>query len=206
MSESHKSSRAKCERCLRPASHCLCAHISPVQNRCKVLVLQHPDEHKHPLNTARLAVLGLERAELWVGEHFPLLEQAIAEVEAALLLFPAQEACLQQPLVALEPEASALLIVPDGTWRNARKIIQSNPCLGALAHVSLPVGVPSQYRIRKARETAAVATIEAIVRSLCVLEPDHDFNPVLAPFTVLIEQQIQAMGADVYARNYGQGR
>lgn len=40
-------------------------------NQTHVLVLQHPEEHMHPLNTARLAVLGLQNAELLIGESFP---------------------------------------------------------------------------------------------------------------------------------------
>lgn len=205
MSESAKPTRPTCVRCTRPLSHCLCAHISVVPNRTRVLILQHPDEQKHPLNTARLAVLGLQHAELWIGEHFTQLEETLSTVDSACLLFPAQEGCAVQPLAAIAPEQSSLLIVPDGTWRNARQIIRSNPVLSGLPHLSLPLGEPSLYRVRKASEPAAVATVEAIVRTLTVLEPEQDFLPLLAPFTVLVEQQIQAMGAEVYARNYQRG-
>uniref|UniRef100_UPI000F01DF4F DTW domain-containing protein n=1 Tax=Pseudomonas viridiflava TaxID=33069 RepID=UPI000F01DF4F len=52
-------SRVCCERCQRPASHCLCALIPRLDSRTRVLVLQHPSEVNHALNTARLAALGL---------------------------------------------------------------------------------------------------------------------------------------------------
>ncbi|MCR3765182.1 DTW domain-containing protein, partial [Pseudomonas aeruginosa] len=52
-------SRSRCERCARPASHCLCALIPSLPSRTRVLVLQHPSEVGHALNTAGLAVLGL---------------------------------------------------------------------------------------------------------------------------------------------------
>ena len=61
-------SRIRCERCARPASHCLCALIPSLPSRTRVLVLQHPSEVGHALNTAGLAVLGLRNAELRVGE------------------------------------------------------------------------------------------------------------------------------------------
>lgn len=199
------SSRPTCTRCFRPASHCLCRYISVVSNRINVLVLQHPDEAKHPLNTARLAVLGLLNAELLVGEHFPELKKKISAVNSAFLLFPAQEQSVAQPLVAIDQGLSSLLIVPDGTWRNVRKLIQVNPVLNTLPHLSLPVTKPSQYRVRKTRELAAVSTIEAIVRALTVLEPEHDFSPILTPFDALVEQQIQAMGPEIYERNYNKG-
>ena len=194
--------RPTCTYCTRPVSHCLCRHISKIANHTQVLVLQHPNESKHPLNTARLAVLGLKQSQLWVGEHFAQLDDRLATVETAFLLFPANEHSLIQPLAALDKESSSLLIVPDGTWRNVRKIIGLNPVLSTLPHLSLPLGQPSQYRVRKTSETAAVSTIEAITRALTFLEPGQDFAPLLTPFSLMIEQQIQAMGAQVYARNY----
>ena len=47
------SKRARCERCLRPQSHCLCALIPQLDSRTRVLVLQHPGEVSHALNTGR---------------------------------------------------------------------------------------------------------------------------------------------------------
>lgn len=202
MSISKKPSRPTCARCLRPESHCLCSYICAVPNRTKVLILQHPDESKHPLNTARLAALGLLKAELWVGESFPQLTEQLQMVDLAFLLFPAQAQSVIQPLAPIPTELTSLLIVPDGTWRNVRKIIKTNPLLSALPHLDLPAAEPSQYRVRKARETAAVSTIEAIVRALSNLEPEHEFSALLKPFNALVEQQIAAMGAKVYQRNY----
>lgn len=202
MPEQKSLSRPRCARCLRPMSHCLCAYITVVPNRTRILILQHPDEQKHPLNTGRLAVLGLQRAELLVGEHFPQLEQIISAAGSVFLLFPTKNPTLLQPLAVSPAREPTLLIVPDGTWRKARKIVHANPVLSTLPHLSLPMGEPSQYRVRKAREPAAVSTIEAIVRTLAILEPERDFQPVLKPFEVLVEQQIQAMGADLYQRYY----
>ena len=53
------AARARCGRCQRPRSHCLCALIPQLQSRTRVLILQHPEESRHALNTARLAALGV---------------------------------------------------------------------------------------------------------------------------------------------------
>lgn len=202
MSEPKNTPRLRCAQCRRPISHCLCARISRIPNRTRVLVLQHTDEAGHPLNTARLAVSGLANAQILVGEHFPQLDAIIASATRAVLLFPAKEG---HPVETAEPSTQAqpsLLIVPDGTWRKARRIVRANPALGSLPRFSLPAGEPSEYRIRKAREPAAVSTIEAIARSLSILEPAGGFERLLIPFRALIEQQMQAMGEEVYRRNY----
>lgn len=209
MPDLQKPPRPRCERCLRPLSHCLCVHIPAISSRTRVLVLQHPDEAKHPLNTARLAALGLRNAELLTGEHFAQLDATVASADRAALLFPADDESLSASFDADSQSGSLLLIVPDGTWRKARRIIRANPVLETLPRFSLPAGDPSAYRVRKASEPAAVSTIEAIVRTLSVLEPEKDFQPLLVPFNVLVEQQIEAMGEETYLRNHassGPGR
>ncbi len=203
MRNSNIKQRRHCERCTRPLTHCLCAHIPEIRNRTRVLILQHPDEARHPLNTARLAVLGLQNADLWVGESFPQLRDAIASVDRALLLFPTKDESLSFQPASHGAPGSSLLIVPDGTWRKARRIVSVNPILATLPALSLPPGEPSEYRIRKALQNAAVSTIEAVVRALVILEPERDFTPLLTPFKVMVDQQIAAMGEETYRRNHG---
>jgi DTW domain-containing protein len=194
-------SRARCERCARPQSHCLCPLIPRLSSRTRVLILQHPDEVGHALNTARLAALGLVNAELRVGETFADLR--LDPAYRACLLFPG-EAAQSLPL-APEPgdDRPLLLVVPDGTWRKARKLLHLNPQLAALPRVCLPSGLNSRYRLRKAPAEGALATIEAIVAALELQEAPQRFDPLLRPFEALIEGQIAAMGADTYRRNHG---
>lgn len=195
-------SRLCCTRCLRPGLYCVCPHVVRVKNRTRVLILQHVQEQRHPLNTGRLAALSLQNCELWVGEYFPRLAEEIVASPSASLLFPGPGACIPSAPARDVDRGSALLIVPDGTWRKARKIVHANPVLSSLPWWQLPAGEPSRYRVRKTNEAAAVSTIEAIVRTLSALEPDQDFQPLLKPFDALIEQQIAAMGNDVYQRNH----
>lgn len=198
--------RANCHSCCRPVPRCLCANVTPLQSRTQVLILQHPEESRHALNTARLAVLGLPNSRLWVGEDFPDLPGLIRQASMASLLFPGEAAAAPRPWCNAEAggaDRTPLLIVPDGTWRQARKILHRNPVLQTLPRLALSAGAPSRYRIRKAPHPAAVSTIEAITRALSALEPEQDFTPLLRPFEVLIEQQIQAMGPTIYTKHHG---
>lgn len=195
-------SRPQCSRCLRPTTHCLCALIPRLDSRTRVLLLQHPSEVNHALNTARLAALGLVNAQLVVGEVFEDL-QALLNPPGyqARLLFPDENA---QPLQAYTPsDEPLLLVVPDGTWRKARKLLHLNPLLAALPRVTLAEGAVSRYRLRKAPGPGALSTEEAIVQALQVLEAPTSFEPLLKPFEALIEGQIAAMGDEVFQRNHG---
>lgn len=193
--------RARCERCTRPLAHCLCHLIAHLPSRTRVLLIQHPDEVKHALNTARLVALGLQNAQLIVAETLENIEHYIQQPGyRACVLFPGEQA---QALRAYQDnQQPLLLIVPDGTWRKARKILHCNPLLAALPRVTLAPGLSSRYRLRKAPDAQALATVEAVTYALTVLEPELDFSPLLRPFDALIEGQIRAMGAAVYQRNH----
>ena len=193
--------RARCERCIRPLAHCLCSLIANLPSRTRVLLIQHPDEVKHALNTARLVALGLQNAQLIVGETLENIERYIQQPGyRACVLFPGEQA--QELSAYQDNQQPLLLIVPDGTWRKARKILHCNPLLAALPRVTLAPGLSSRYRLRKAPDAQALATVEAVTYALTALEPEFDFSPLLRPFDALIEGQITAMGAEVYQRNH----
>jgi DTW domain-containing protein YfiP len=193
--------RVCCERCHRPQDHCLCALIPHLNSRTRVLILQHPSEVNHALNTARFAALGLNNAQLVVGEVFEgLADWLSAPGYQARLLFPGEEAT---PLTADMPQSlPTLLVVPDGTWRKARKLLHMNPLLAALPRVTLQGAPASRYRLRKAPGPDALSTLEAITHALHTLEPDRSFESLLHPFDALIDGQIAAMGDDTFRRNH----
>lgn len=197
-------SRAQCPRCTRPSERCLCALIPSLPSRTRVLILQHPSEVKHALNTARLAALGLSNAELLVGEVFESLAALLQQPGYhACLLFPGEQAQPLMPFAEQRNELPLLLVVPDGTWRKARKLLHLNPLLAALPRVALPEGLQSRYRLRKAPVAGALSTIEAIVTALNAVEAPACFDALLKPFDVLIDGQIEAMGEHTYQRNHG---
>ncbi|MGE1152627.1 tRNA-uridine aminocarboxypropyltransferase [Pseudomonas kitaguniensis] len=195
-------SRPQCSRCLRPVTHCLCPLIPTLDSRTRVLLLQHPSEVNHALNTARLAALGLNNAQLVVGEVFDDLPTLLNPPGYQVrLLFPSDDALPLQPYVP--GDEPLLLVVPDGTWRKARKLLHLNPLLAALPRVTLAEGAASRYRLRKAPGPGALSTVEAIVQALQVLEAPVSFEPLLAPFDALIDGQIAAMGPAVFQKNHG---
>ena len=190
--------RPQCACCQRPQGHCLCPLIPSLASRTSVLILQHPSEAGHALNTARLAALGLVNAQLRIGEVFDDLP--VDDGVDSYLLFPGAQALSLTELGA-RPEPCRL-IVPDGTWRKARKLLHLNPKLAGLPRVALPEGLVSRYRLRKAPSPGALSTLEAIVVALNGLEGGARFDALLRPFEALIDGQIEAMGADVFQRNH----
>ncbi|XP_024977231.1 uncharacterized protein LOC112514842 [Cynara cardunculus var. scolymus] len=61
-----KNRRPTCPSCSRPTRFCLCTRLkTPIlNNSIAVTILQHSLEKKHPLNSAKIAMLGLKNVDL----------------------------------------------------------------------------------------------------------------------------------------------
>jgi DTW domain-containing protein YfiP len=171
-----------------------------VASRTKVVVLQHPREADVPIGTVRLLELGLDGLERHVGVAFgadhPARHAITGAAEPPILLFPGPGA---RDLVREPPSSPVTLVVIDGTWWQAQKLLKQNPFLAELPRYSLTPDTPSRYRIRREPAAHCVSTIEAIVQALSVLEGRADFAPLLGPFEALVEHQL-AFARDTAAR------
>ncbi|RYF57795.1 MAG: DTW domain-containing protein [Comamonadaceae bacterium] len=85
MEEKH---RARCAGCGLLSAQCVCAHIAPIDNVTPVRVLQHPNEARHALNTARWVVAGLRQAQLISKPCFTIEDWCVPGHEP-VLLYPA---------------------------------------------------------------------------------------------------------------------
>lgn len=169
---------------------CYCAHVTSLPSRTRVLLLQHPRERRNGIGTARMAHLALPSSTLRVGTSFAtdaVVAEALAAPSPAYLLFPGATATDVSTLAAREP---VTLVVVDGTWWQARKLLKLNPRLVALPRVSFVPRRPSEYQIRRQPASFCVSTIEALAEVLRVLEPaGAPFERLLDPFRAMVARQ-----------------
>lgn len=184
--------RDTCERCRRPAVGCYCAHVTPIDTRTRLVLLQHPRERDVAIGTAHMASLCLRNSELHVGVDWSQsqpLARALSDAERPpILLYPGEGSI---DIVAEPPPGPVTLVVVDGTWAQTKKVVRTNPVLARLPRYAFVPPTPSEYRIRKEPNLASVATIEALVHALSALEGDTSrFDTLLAPFRAMIDFQI----------------
>ncbi|WP_427977777.1 tRNA-uridine aminocarboxypropyltransferase [Agarivorans sp.] len=194
-------SRPRCSHCLRPQSHCLCAHIQPCHNQHPVLIMQHSSEQQHAKGTALLAYQALAKAELIIGESpddFQQLKQRVlSQPEAFALIYPSPlSQAIENQVTRLDRIVTAdkplQLIFLDGTWRKAKKLWHLNPWLQHLTQFHFETPPEGQYVIRKTSVDKGLSTIEAIAYSLQVLE-NLDSQPLLKALAALKQQQLAAI-------------
>jgi DTW domain-containing protein YfiP len=162
--------------------------VTTFATRTRVVVLQHPRERDVPVNTARIASLCLPDAEVHVGLQLPEAVLRADPLRPAALLYPGPGAV---DVERAPPPGGITLVVVDGTWSQARKLVKLNPALAALPRYAFRPRSPSEYRIRREPNEDYVSTLEALIHVLGVLEGDRErFLPMLRPFRAMVEGQI----------------
>jgi DTW domain-containing protein YfiP len=185
-----ESFRQECYDCFRAASVCICHRFErKVQNQTGVIVLQHHREVTHPIGTARIARLGLETVEVRIAHRHNGLAVAESVPARTALLYPSSKAKTLDDLGAQQmPEH---LIVLDGTWSQAMAMYKSNLWLSELPHVIVKPQEESNYRIRRQPKSGCLSTIEALVQTLKVIEPQTEGMDGLSKiFSDMIDDQM----------------
>jgi DTW domain-containing protein YfiP len=172
------------------AGSCFCDRITVLPTRTRILLLQHPRERRVAIGTARMAQLALPSSRLRVGLDFtddPEVQAVLARPESAYVLFPGPGAV---PVETLQREGGVTLVVLDGTWWQARKLLKLNPAIAALPRVAFVPRQPSAYVIRREPAAYCVSTIEALAHVLNAIEPEGGrFSRLLDPFLAMVERQ-----------------
>ena len=200
--------RKLCAQCCRPVSVCLCEHLLDLVAPCNILILQHPSEQKKPLASVPVLQHCLSPLQVLVGEDFsehPLVTQLLQKRSGCRVLFPANNCALTLWTVgqrAQPQEKIDTLIVPDGTWRKAKKIWYSNLWLQKLPAVKLTGTLPSQYRIRSSSVPGGVSTLEAIALACNYIEGSTRFEQLRVPFNAMIDMQVKKMGEEKFQSYY----
>ena len=198
--------RPSCNGCGRPLIACFCDRVTVLPTRTRILLLQHPREHHVPIGTARMAHRALPNSRLRVGLDFaadPVVLAALAESAETYVLFPGPAAL---PLEQMPRDRAITLIVFDGTWPQARKLLRLNPQIASLPRVAFNPLKPSAYAIRREPSAFCVSTIEALAEVLTALEPEGvRFAKLLDPFHAMVERQ-QWFQSEVHARRHHYSR
>jgi DTW domain-containing protein YfiP len=199
-----------CPRCHKPLRLCVCAMITPLPTRTRVLILQHPQEPDKDLGSARLAHLALPNSTLRIGLSWPNLKGALGTPEAditasdwvVLYLGSAQATPDGGPLQIVDkkgqphPDARVVrstlkgLVILDGTWSQAKALWWRNAWLLKLRRAILAPPRPSMYgRLRREPRRECLSTIESLGVALTALgEPPSVEEGLRGVFAALLER------------------
>lgn len=176
---------------------CICHVFTPLDLKTKVSVILHRRELGKPSNTGRLVAFTLKQQQIVIrgreGE-VEVSQELINPAFQTIAIFPHDTAVtLTRELIAEDPRP-VQLIVPDGSWRQARRMLFREPVMATARLVKLPPGPPSNYRLRHEHLAEGMATFEAISRALGIIEGPDVQNSLEEFFTLVIDRVLSTRG------------
>ena len=164
----------RCGNCRINYHFCVCSDLSATNVRSLVSLVVHVSELKLTSNTAQFVEKILpQNAEIFirgkVNEPFNA-ESILSRPGRALFLFPDENSVeLNQDFKEKFP-GPYHLIVPDGSWNQAKRVKKREDKFDAGPTVRLPSGLLGEYKLRKAPQPDWVSTYEAVAYALGALE------------------------------------
>ena len=157
----------------------------------------HTGQKHLTTNTARLAHRCLVNSDLRVtGQlNVPLVFDFLEEPERIpLLLYPTADSIELTPEYVQSLANPVSLIVPDGSWSHTQRFVRRNRELSKIAHVRIPQGPPTEYHLREQRNDSSVCTLEAIARSLGVIDGPEVQAQMELVLRVMVERTLWSRG------------
>lgn len=185
----------RCRRCRLHTDLCACDLLQPLPVSTRLLLVAHWAELRKPTNTGQLAVACLEGARICVRgrEDVPNDPVVWEPSTTPLVLFPTPDAVALDDWQTENTTAKVTLIVPDGTWRQAKRIPRRVPELRGIRAVKLAAR-ESGYRLRRARWQEHLATMEAIALALGVLEAPSVAARLMHAFRAVVDRALWSNG------------
>lgn len=187
----------RCPRCEIRKPLCFCSLVPQINSATRVIILMHTAEQMLTTNTARLTTKALVSSELRIygkqGES--LSTEGFQQAgRTSLLLYPSSHAQELTPDFARTLPSPVNLIVPDGSWSQTRKFVRREHSLAGIPQVKLPSGPPSEYRLRIQPRETGLCTLEAIARSLGILESCEFQQQLETLLRVMVERTLWSRG------------
>lgn len=176
---------------------CICDAMPRLEPRTRLALFLHHREVGKPTNTGQLAARCMPNSVVSViGEpDRPATLPAIEAHEQPLLLYPADDAVPISEYAT--SERPVVLLVPDGSWRQAHKMRRRIPGLAEVPCVTLPEGSRTSYRLRSENHEGGLATLEAIAHALRILERDGEAiaTALLDVFRIMVDRTLWLRGS-----------
>ncbi len=151
----------------------------------------HVSERERTSNTARVLEMALPHCEVLVigQKDAPFAGFSATKDTPTYLLFPEASA----PVLSREflstvrktEESPLHLVVPDGTWSQARRIVQRTESLMKIPRLQLGVLEKTQYVLRRNGREGGVCTAEAVAHALGVIEGEEIKRGILDHFYLM---------------------
>ena len=204
--------RTPCPRCARILGLCLCRRITPIEIKPRILILMHPKEYSKTTGTARIVHQSIRHSRILrgYGQDFdsdPRILTLLSDPNArVMLLYPGADSlnlgsCTDEELQERIPRdgKQLYLLIVDGTWSTAKRMIRTSSVLSKLPKISFQVHQTSRFQFKKQPKDFCLSTVEAVsllienlfLRGLSSVTPPGAHTRMLEAFEMLVATQLK---------------
>ncbi len=189
--------KERCPECDASLTLCMCAVLPRLDLSTRIALVIHHRELERSSNTGLLALRALVNSELRVrGESRKALDLSdlLSPQYRSLLFYPCAGAVeLDRDLVGYDPRPIQL-IVPDGTWRQARKIHSRHGELADVPRVKISTPNHATFQLRAQSRPEGMATLQAIASALGIIEGDLVAAQLMKLYRARLDRTLSARG------------
>ena len=152
---------------------CICSATPRLDLATRLILVMHYREITKTTSTAVLALNALSNSEYRLhGKINQALDlDGLNDPNRRLLvLYPDANAATLSAAFLKEEDRPVSLLIPDGTWRDVRRMRRRVLALPYAQTVKLPQGPPGEWTIRKTTNPNHLSTYEAIARAYGIIE------------------------------------
>jgi DTW domain-containing protein YfiP len=163
--------------------------IIPIELKTKVSLILNKKERFLTSNTAFLTENSLSNSKIFIRglEDTPLPDNHINPPgHQPLYLFPSDDAKVLTPELIESFDLPINLIVPDGTWRQAKKMHTREPLLRGIPRVKIEHSEKSIYPLRRQVFEYGLCTHEAIAFALGEIEGPETKKKLMEYLEIMI--------------------
>jgi DTW domain-containing protein YfiP len=147
------------------------------------VLLTHENELSRDTNTGKLLQQSLQQCQsfVWQRKTPPAELMALLEdkTRQPFLLFPSDTSIeCQQAVITKAKNRKPLFIILDGTWQEAKKMLNKSIWLQAIPQAHLNITSESSYTLRRNQDSGHLCTCEVGVELLKALGEDEQAQQI----------------------------
>jgi DTW domain-containing protein YfiP len=189
--------KQRCSVCGASLTLCMCAELPRLELRTKISLVIHHRELSRSSNTGLLAHQSLVNSEVRIrGEGREALDLSglLSSKYRTLLFYPSADALELDRELVYRDSRPIQLIVPDGTWRQARKIHSRQPELKNVPRVKISAPNRATFQMRAQSRPERMATLQAIACALRIIEGDLVAARLMKLYHARVDRTLRARG------------
>ena len=148
-------------------------------------------------NTGLLAVRALVNSEMRIrgeGRETLNLTNLLSDQYRTLVFYPSHDAVELDEELVMRERTPIQLIVPDGTWRQTKKLLSRHQELKHVQRVKISAPNNSTYQLRAQSRPEGMATLQAIASGLRIIEGDLVAAQLMMLYQTKVERTLMGRG------------